>query len=109
MRVAITSTNNNVEAKIDPRFGRCSYFVIYDSDLDSIEYIPNPNKEVSEGAGPASVELIASKKVDKVVSGGFGNKIKPLLESLKIQMIIINEPEKQVNDIIKKFNTKNSL
>ena len=104
MIVAITSTGNDAEAKIDQRFGRCAYFAIYDSEIGTIEYIPNPNKEVLEGAGPASVEFIASRKVDKVVSGGFGNKIEPLMESLKIQMIVLNEPGALVNDIIEKIN-----
>ena len=104
MRIAITSTGNNSDAIIDQRFGRCAFFVIYDSEIDNIEYIPNTNKDVKEGAGPASVELIASQKVNKVISGGFGNKIKPLLESLKIQMIVINEPDTLVVNIIKKLN-----
>jgi len=33
------------------------------------------------------VQLVASRNVKKIVSGEFGMKIKPLLDSLKIQMI----------------------
>jgi predicted Fe-Mo cluster-binding NifX family protein len=66
----------------------------------AMEFIPNPNKDANEGAGPASVQLIASKGVKKVISGEFGIKIKSLLDSLKIQMIVIQDREKTLNDVL---------
>lgn len=65
MKVAITSTGNSPDATLDSRFGRCSYFVVYDTETRATEYIPNPNKENVEGAGPASVQLVASRGVKK--------------------------------------------
>jgi predicted Fe-Mo cluster-binding NifX family protein len=44
MKVAITSTGNTTDSKLDQRFGRCSYFVIYDQETKGIEFIPNPGK-----------------------------------------------------------------
>ncbi|MBW8331068.1 MAG: hypothetical protein K0M40_03525 [Prolixibacteraceae bacterium] len=104
MKVAITSTGNSPEAKIDSRFGRCSYFVIYDTETRSTEYIPNPNKENVEGAGPASVQVIASRGAAKVVSGEFGAKVKVLFDSLQIQLVVINDPEKKISEIIEMLN-----
>jgi len=104
MKVAITSTGNTLESFIDQRFGRCAYFVVYDTESKSIEFIPNPNKDAEEGAGPASVQLVASRNVGKIVSGEFGIKIKPLLDSLKIQMIVLKDHEKKMNDIIEMLN-----
>jgi predicted Fe-Mo cluster-binding NifX family protein len=104
MKIAITSTGNNLESKLDQRFGRCSFFVIYDTETGGMEYIPNPNKEAQEGAGPASVQVVASRDVKKIISGEFGIKIKSLLDSLKIQMIVLKEPEKSINEIIKMLN-----
>ncbi len=100
MKVAITSTGDTLESKLDQRFGRCAWFVIYDSDSGETEMIPNPNKDVEEGAGPASVQLVASKGVKKIVSGEFGAKIKSLLDNLQIQMVIYKEPEKTVQSVI---------
>ncbi len=104
MKVAITSTGNSIESKLDQRFGRCAYFVIYDTETKGMEYIPNPNLDAQEGAGPASVQLVASKGVKQIISGEFGIKIKSLLDSLKIQMIMYKEPEKKINDIIEMLN-----
>jgi predicted Fe-Mo cluster-binding NifX family protein len=104
MKVAITSTGNNLESKLDQRFGRCSFFVIYDSETQGMEFIPNPNKDAEEGAGPASVHLVASRNVSKIISGEFGIKIKSLLDSLKIQMIILKESDKSIREMIDMLN-----
>jgi len=101
MKIAITSTGNTLDSNLDQRFGRCAYFLIYDTETKGMEYIPNPNIDAQEGAGPASVQLVASRGVNQIISGEFGIKIKSLLDSLKIQMIVYKEPEKKIADIIK--------
>ncbi len=106
MKVAITSTGNSTESTLDSRFGRCSFFVIYDTENHAIEFIPNPNKENIEGAGPASVQLVASRGVKKVVSGEFGAKVKSIFDSLQIQLVILNESGKKINEIIELLNHK---
>ena len=99
MKVAITSTGNSLISKVDQRFGRCAYFVIYDTITKAMEFIPNAGIHAEEGAGSAAVQLIASRKVEKIVSVEFGFKVKPLLDSLKIQMISI-KGEHTVQEII---------
>ena len=103
MKIAITSTGNNLQSSIDPRFGRCAFFVIYDTETKGLEFIPNPNLNATEGAGPASVQLVASRNIEKVVSGEFGMKIKPLFDSLKVQMIVVKEA-KTIEQIIEMLN-----
>ena len=100
MKVAITSTGNTLDSTLDQRFGRCTCFVIYNTETKGIEFIPNPNRDAQEGAGPASVQIVASRGVEKVISGEFGFKIKSLFDSLKIQMIVLKEPEKMISEII---------
>ena len=104
MKVAIASTGNTLDAILDERFGRCGYFVIYDTDTKAIEFIPNPNKDAEDGAGPASVQLVAFRGVEKIVAGEFGIKIKTLLDSLKIQMIVLKQPEVTIQGIINMLN-----
>ena len=104
MKIAITSTGNSPVSKIDSRFGRCAYFGVYNSVTKSIDFIPNPGKDAEEGAGPAAVQLIAAQQVQKIVSGEFGIKIKPLLDSMKIQMIVLNDEGKTVKDVLEMLN-----
>jgi len=104
MRIAITSTGNTLESTLDQRFGRCSYFVIYDTETKALEFIPNPNRDDEKEIGPAAVHLVANRKATKIISGEFGIKIKPLLDSLKIQMIVLKDPKKKIGQIIEMLN-----
>ena len=93
MKIAITATGKSPDAMIDTHFGRCSYFVIYDDVTEGIEFIPNPNRDLSENAGSASVEFLAARGVSKVVSAEFGQTIKELFDTFRIQLIIFREKE----------------
>ncbi len=107
MKIAITSTGNSLESTLDERFGRCSYFVIYDTQSNDTEFIANPNKEAVNGAGPSAVQLIASRGVVKIVALHFGSKIIDLLEGLNIQMIKPEGGVNRVSDVIKMLNSNN--
>ncbi len=104
MKVAITSTGKSLESTIDPRFGRCAFFVICDLETGSTEFLSNPNKDASNGAGPASVKFVADKGVSKIISGEFGMKIKSILDDLSIQMISVKEHSKTIKEIIEMLN-----
>lgn len=100
MRVAITALRSSLESRIDNHFGRSAYFVIYDKERKSIEFFPNPFLSMTEGAGAAAVQLLADRGVSQIVSGEFGYKIKALIDSLRIQMIILKESDKTIQEII---------
>lgn len=104
MKIAITSSGDSLHSKVDQRFGRCEYIVIYDTETGDIEIIPNSSRDATEGAGPASVQVVAARNVKKIISGEFGVKVKSLLDSLKIQMIILKDSEKTVRDVIEMLN-----
>ena len=99
MKIVITSQGNTLDSIIDPRFGRCSYFAIFDTETEKVDFVENNNKDAAEGAGPASVAFVANKEGKKIVSGEFGFKIKGLLNELNIQMIIIKE-DKTISEIV---------
>ncbi len=104
MKIAITSTGNSPDSKIDSRFGRCSYVVIYNSETEEVEYWPNPSKENIEGAGPGLAQFVASKGVQKIISGEFGGKVKSIFDSLKIQLVVFNDSQKSIGEIITMLN-----
>ena len=106
MKVAIASNGNTLESNIDSSFGRCAWFVIYDTESGAMEFIPNANKELEEHAGKAAVDLVASRNVSMIVSGEFGLKIKPMLDSMHIQMVVIKDSEKRIGDVIALLNNR---
>ena len=72
MKVAIRATQQELTAKMDPRFGRAQYFIIYDVDTAVFEALQNPNIAAEGGAGTQSAQLIMSKGASAVISGSFG-------------------------------------
>ncbi len=104
MRIAITSRGNSLESALDQRFGHCKYFVIYDKQTGAVEIIPNPYCEVEEQAGTLAVKLLSSKNVSKIVSGEFGIKVKPILDSLNIQMIMYKNQNISIGKVIEMLN-----
>ncbi|MCJ7594880.1 MAG: dinitrogenase iron-molybdenum cofactor biosynthesis protein, partial [Desulfobacterales bacterium] len=43
MKIAVSSTGNHLDSPIDPRFGRCAYFVIIETDDMGFEAFENQN------------------------------------------------------------------
>ncbi len=72
MKIAITAKANNLESEIDPRFGRCSYFLIVDTDTMSFESISNESSMASGGAGIQAAQTVAKAGVEVVVTGNMG-------------------------------------
>jgi predicted Fe-Mo cluster-binding NifX family protein len=101
MKIAITSEGNTFEAQIDARFGRCAYFAIYDTVTKQTEFIANPGKETTGGAGPAAVQFVAKQGAKKVIAGEFGGKTQPLFQSLGIQTI--SDANKTIAEIIQQL------
>ena len=104
MKIAISSTGNRPDSPIDKSFGRCAWFVIYDSDNRSVEYIPNPFRDQLENSGISAVQFLEQKGIRKLVSGDFGIKVKTLIDTLRIQMIVIRDIKYTVNQIIELLN-----
>ncbi len=107
MKLAITSTGNNLESKFDLRFGRTVWFCIYDNESKNIRFIENEHKDSLSGAGTKTSETIAELGVEQVISGDFGPKAKTLLEKLKIQMVILDDENVTIERIINKLENKN--
>jgi len=72
MKIAVTSKSNNLESEIDPRFGRCSYFLIVDTDTMSFEHLSNESAMASGGAGIQAAQNVAKTGVEVVVTGNMG-------------------------------------
>lgn len=106
MKIAIASNGNTPDACLDNSFARCAWFVIIDTVTNAIEYYPNQARVQEENAGPASVELMVEKKVNTIVSYEFGLRVKPLLDSHKIQLIMLKDTKRKISEIIDLLNHK---
>lgn len=100
MKVAITSSGDTLSALVDRRFGRCSFFVFFDTETGETEFLANPNIDHLEGAGVAAVSLVAERGVGKVVSGEFGAKVKTLFDQLQVQLISLPNQNMSIAEVL---------
>lgn len=88
MRIAVSTNSPGKDSQLEPRFGRAAGFVIYDSDTTEYRFVDNSvNSQLSQGAGIQTAQLLADQGVSVVISGRFGPKAAPALESGGIRMI----------------------
>jgi predicted Fe-Mo cluster-binding NifX family protein len=86
-RICITSTGPTLESPVDPRFGRCAYFIIADPQSYDFEAVSNEAAMVSGGAGIRAAQIIASKNVESVLTGSVGPNAFPALENAGIKIL----------------------
>ncbi|MBD3241022.1 MAG: dinitrogenase iron-molybdenum cofactor biosynthesis protein [Chitinivibrionales bacterium] len=85
MRIAVTAQGSTLDSAVDPRFGRCKHFVIFDSDTGSHESVDNTqNLQAAQGAGIQSAGTIADARCDVVLTGHCGPKAFTALEAAGI-------------------------
>ena len=87
MKIAVSSTAPDLDAQVDPRFGRCQYFVIADSDTMEFEGVENTNMMAGGGAGIATAQMIANKGAQVVLTGNCGPNAYQTLSAAGIQVI----------------------
>ena len=87
MKIAISATGPSLDAEVDPRFGRCQYFVIVDPDTLEFEAFENTGQMASGGAGIASAQTVANKGVQAVLTGNCGPNAYQTLEAAGIEVI----------------------
>jgi predicted Fe-Mo cluster-binding NifX family protein len=87
LKVAVSATNGTLDSQVDPRFGRCSYFIIVDSETMEYEALPNMAKGAMSGAGIQAAQTIASKGVKTVLTGNVGPNASQVFSSTGIQVI----------------------
>jgi predicted Fe-Mo cluster-binding NifX family protein len=72
VKICVTSEGYNLDTQVDPRFGRCQYFIIVDPETLQYEAIKNPNIDAMGGAGIQSGQIMAERQVKVVVTGNVG-------------------------------------
>ena len=87
MKIAITATAPDLDAIIDPRFGRCRYFVIADPDTMQFEALENSGAMAGGGAGIATAQTLAGKSVEAVLTGNCGPNAYEVLAAAGIKVV----------------------
>jgi predicted Fe-Mo cluster-binding NifX family protein len=101
MRICVSASANSLDASVDPRFGRCPYFIIVDSETLQFEAVPNPASGAVGGAGIQAVQIIASKGAKAVITGNVGPNAFQALSAAGIK--IITGAYGTVREVVEKY------
>jgi len=87
MKIAISSTGPDLESEVDPRFGRCQYFMIVELDDMSLEAVPNTNLAQGSGVGIQSAKVVADKGAKAVLTGNVGPNAHQVLSAAGLDVM----------------------
>ncbi|MBN1845041.1 MAG: 4Fe-4S binding protein [Sedimentisphaerales bacterium] len=88
MKIAVTSTGPDLDSQVEPRFGRCPYFLIIDPETMEYQALENPNVALGGGAGIQSAQLLASHGAQTVLTGNCGPNAYATLAAAEIQVVV---------------------
>ena len=103
MKIAISSTDKNIESDVSDIFGRCPYFIIAeikDGKIEKTESIENESVDQTGGAGISTAQLMAEKNVNVVITGNVGPRALDVLNQFNIE---IYSGEGAVKDALQNF------
>ena len=87
MKIAVSANGTTLEDVIDPRFGRCQYFIYVDPESLQFEASENASAMAGGGAGIAAAQAIAARGVEAVLTGNCGPNAYQVLSSAGIKVI----------------------
>lgn len=101
MKICVSAASNSLDSPIDPRFGRCPYFVIVDSENMQFEAVPNMASDATGGAGIQAAQTIASQGTEVLITGNVGPNAFQALSAAGIK--IVTGAFGTVREIVEKY------
>lgn len=86
MKVCLSSAGITLDSNVDPRFGRCAFFIIYDTSSDTFECYENESRNTMGGAGIQAAQKALENKIDAVISGSIGPNAFRVFQSSQIKI-----------------------
>ena len=87
MKVCITSQGRGLTLDLDPKFGRCRYYIFIDTENSDFESIENPDINTKCCVGIKAGGFIASKDVKILITGKVGQHAFDELRNAGIKIV----------------------
>ena len=92
MKLVITANGDDLNSKLDSRFGRAAKFIVCDLDDDSFEVYDNKqNLNAAQGAGIQAAETVCNLGADALITGHCGPKAFKALVAAGIKVYCCSE------------------
>jgi len=101
MKIAIAAAGPTLDDQVDPRFGRCQYFIIADPETMKFEAIDNVSASSTGGAGISAAQMLSNKDVEAVLTGNCGPNAYQVLSPAGIK--VITGVSGKIKDVIAEY------
>lgn len=102
MKICVTAGASGLDAPMDPRFGRCPFFVIVDTDSMSENSVANSNVNATSGAGIQAAQEISKQGAVALVTGNVGPNAMQTLSAAGIE-VYQYQGAGSVREVVEKF------
>ncbi len=104
MKIAFTAKGQDLQSEVDARFGRCPFFVIYDTETKETEVVDNQaSSGEAHGAGPKTAQKLSEHKCEILITGnGPGGNAATVLEKMNIE-IYVGAGDKKIEDALNDY------
>ncbi len=87
MKIAVSTSGNDLSAPVDTRFGRAPQFLIFHTETGSFTLKDNAQRlDAAQGAGIQSATCVAEAQVDAVITGNCGPKAYAVLDAANVKV-----------------------
>ena len=102
MKIAISSEAMDLDANVDPRFGRARCFIFYDTDTDVFEARSNEQVlNLPQGAGIQAAQQVIDRNVEVLLTGHCGPNAFKTLQAGGVKVVL--EVQGTVKNAIEQF------
>ena len=102
MIIAIAASENHLKSKVDPHFGRCDWFCLYNTETLKSSFIENTFRYQQEQAGSDAAIFLINSGIKTAIAGRFGSKVIEVFREKEVQMII-PQTDQTIYNIINSF------
>jgi len=88
MKLCVTSSGQSLEDTVDPRFGRCQYFILVETESMEFDAIQNPAMSSGGGAGTLAGQFVADKGAEVVLTGNVGPNAFNTLHAAGLKIVV---------------------
>lgn len=101
MKICVTASAPGLDAPVDPRFGRCPFFVVVDLDTMAESSMQNTASGAAGGAGIQAAQMVSQLDASILITGNVGPNAMQVLSSAGID--VYQSQGRTVRDAVERF------
>jgi len=102
MRVAISTDGADLNADVDPRFGRARNFILVETATMKHQVIENTQSlQLSQGAGIQAAQNVLQHYPEAILTGNCGPKAFQVLQAAKVKVVV--GVKGKISDVLQDF------